>query len=158
MRIMRLAAAALVAALTLAAAPVAAQQATGSPPLVKWGKWALLAGSVGMNLLAHDAHEEANDLFAQIEERCALDAALCFTWQDTGEYLNPETEALYQETLRYDRQARGWLVGGQAALLGAAALFIWEFTRPETLPENIPFEPEVEVGVRETRVGVNVSF
>ena len=43
-------------------------------------------------------------------------------------------------------------------MLGAAALFIWEFTRPKALPENIPFEPELEVGARETRLSLRVAF
>lgn len=137
---------------------LSAQEASPSPPLVKWGKWALLGGSITMNLLAADAHDQANELFAQIEDRCAADAALCFAADGDGRYLDSETESLYQATLRYDRRARGWLVGGQGALLGAAALFIWEFTRPKSLPDNIPFEPEIEVGARETRLGVRLGF
>jgi hypothetical protein len=147
----------LAVALAAVAGPVAAQQATASPPLVKWGKWALLGGAVTMNLLAADAHDDANDVFAVIEDRCAVDETLCYA-ADDGSYFNAETEELYQQTLRYDRRARGWLVGGQGALLGAATLFIWEFTRPKSLPDNIPFEPEVEIGARETRLSLRVAF
>jgi hypothetical protein len=145
------------AAALAGAGPAAAQQASPSPPLVKWGKWALLGGAVTMNLLAADAHDDANDVFATIEGRCAVDETRCYTGDD-GTYFDAETEELYQQTLRHDRRARGWLVGGQGALLGAAALFIWEFTRPKSLPDNIPFEPEVEVGARETRVSLRLAF
>ena len=148
---------AVIAALVLWPADAAAQQASPSPPLVKWGKWALLGGSVAMNLMAADAHDQANDAFELIEERCETDETLCYGDED-GNYFDAETEALYQETLRHDRRARSWLIGGQGALVGAAALFIWEFTRPQSLPENIPFDPEVEVGARETRIGLNVRF
>lgn len=157
MRIRYLLAAALLVAGLASPAAATAQERAPSPPVVKWGKWALLAGSLGMNLMAADAHSQANDVFEEIEARCAMDVTLCSEGDD-GAYLDAGTEALYQETLRYDRRARGWLIGGQGALVGAAALFIWEFTRPKGLPENIPFEPEVNVGVRETRVGVNVRF
>lgn len=148
---------AVAAALAAGAGPAAAQQASPSPPLVKWGKWALLGGAVTMNLLAAEAHDDANDVFALIEARCEADATRCFEAAD-GTYQDAETEELFQQTLRYDRRARGWLVGGQGALLGAAALFIWEFTRPKALPENIPFEPEVEIGARETRLSLRVAF
>ena len=118
---------AVAAALAAGAAPAVAQQASPSPPLVKWGKWALLGGAVTMNLLAAEAHDDANDVFELIEARCATDATRCYEAAD-------------------------------GALLGAAALFIWEFTRPKALPENIPFEPEIEVGARETRLSLRVAF
>lgn len=136
---------------------VPSEARAGSPPLVKWGKWALLAGSLAMDLAAADAHREADDVYDALATRCSADEALCIAGED-GEYLNPETEALYQRSLSYDRRARRWLIGGQAALLGAAALFIYEFALPDGLPENIPFDPEVEVGARETRIGVSVRF
>lgn len=157
MRVIRILSALLLAALLLSPAAASAQDHRPSPPLVKWGKWALLAGSVGMNLLAADAHDEADDVFAQIEARCAGDASLCFAGDD-GRYLDAGTEALYQQSLRHDRRARAWLIGGQGALVGAAALFIWEFTRPKALPENIPFDPELEVTARETRLRLNLAF
>lgn len=146
-----------VAALSLGPATAAAQQASPSPPLVKWGKWAMLGGSLTMNLLAADAHDQADDVFRLIEERCELDETLCYA-ADDGSYFDAQTEALYQESLDHDRRARRWLIGGQAALLGAGAMFIWEFTRPKSLPDNIPFEPQVSIGARETRLGLSVGF
>ena len=132
---------ALVAALALflVAGPV---QAQGLSPLVKYGKWVLVAGSVGMNYLAIRAHNRADDTFDALESRCAQSRGRC-DLGPAGNYVDPEIEGLYQTSLRYDRTARGWLIGGEAALAGAAVLFVWELTRPKGRPDNIPFEPEV---------------
>ncbi|MDQ3136250.1 MAG: hypothetical protein M3Q93_01520 [Gemmatimonadota bacterium] len=149
---------ALLVLLSLAAAPASAQGTGGSPALVKYGKWVLAAGAVGMNYLAARAHNRANDRFELLETRCFADRSLC-DLESAGRYANGETELLYQESLRYDRQTRRWLVGGETALLGAAAMFVWELTRRTPKPDNIPFEPEVSThpdGV--TRVGIRVAF
>jgi hypothetical protein len=86
----------------------------------------------------------------QAPERCDLGPG--------GSYLDPEIEGLYQTSLRYDRTARGWLIGGETALAGAAALFVWELTRPKGRPENIPFEPEVKSLRGATGLGLRVPF
>ena len=140
--------------LTLLAGPA---QAQGLSPLVKYGKWALVAGSVGMNYLAHRAHNRAEDVFDALEVQCQLDRSRCTLGPD-GSYLDPEIEGLYQQSLRQDRIARGWLIGGEAALAGAAVLFIWELTRPKGRPENIPFEPEVRSMRGGTGLGLRVKF
>jgi len=111
-------------------------------PLVKYGKWVLVAGSAAMNYLALQAHNDADDSFDELESRCFDEASRC-DLGPTGTYTDPEIEGFYQTSLHYDRVARGWLIGGQTALAGAAALFIWELTLPKGPPENIPFEPEV---------------
>ena len=117
-------------------------QAQGLSPAVKYGKWALLAGAIGMNYLAVRAHDRADNVFDIIEAQCADQVERCALGPD-GSYADPGIEDLYQTTLRHDRQARWWLVGGETALVGSAALFIWELTRPKARPDNIPFEPEV---------------
>jgi hypothetical protein len=122
-------------------------------PVVKYGKWLLVAGSIGMNYLAVRAHNRADDSFDALQSRCETVQARC-TLGPEGNYLDPEIEGFYQESLRYDRVARGWLIGGETALAGAAALFIWELTRPKGRPRNIPFEPEV----RSMRFGTGVGF
>jgi hypothetical protein len=145
----------LLLGLMLLAAPAEAQERLS--PLVKYGKWVLAAGAVGMNYLALRSHNRAEDAFDQVEVQCSLTPSRC-ALGPTGEYLNPDTEALYQNSLRYDRIARGWLIGGEAALAGAAALFVWELTRPKSRPDNIPFEPEVRSLRRATGVGLRMSF
>lgn len=125
-------------------------------PLVKYGKWAVVAGSVGMNYLALRSHNRADDAFNNLKALC-VDRSRCNVGPD-GSYLDPEAENLYQSSLRYDRIARGWLIGGEAALAGAAALFVWELTQPKGRPGNIPFEPEVRSLRWGTGLGLRVPF
>ncbi|MFL5518307.1 MAG: hypothetical protein ACJ8DJ_19290 [Gemmatimonadales bacterium] len=139
-------------ALALAPLPVRAQANPPSRPLVKYGKWVLAAGAVGMNYLAARAHDRAEERFGVLETRCFADQAMC-DLDPSGRYVNGGSEQLFQESLRYDRQARRWLFGGETALLGAAALFVLELTRHTPKPDNIPFEPEV----RSLRVGTGVG-
>jgi hypothetical protein len=68
------------------------------------------------------------------------------------------SETFYQESLRYDRRARRWLFGGEAALLGSAAIFVWELTRHKSKPDNIPFEPELRTLKQATGVGLRMQF
>lgn len=149
----------LLAMLAVLAAPLASQQAVprSSPPLVKYGKWGLVAASVVMNLLAREAHQRADEEFAFVRDACTVDRTQCTTLPD-GSYADPVLEAHYQSSLDYDNKARTWLIGGQTALVGAAVGFIWELTRPKGRPGNIPFEPEVGERDGATRVGFRVSF
>lgn len=138
----------------LATTPAAAQE---TRPLVKYGKWVLLAGSVGLNYLAARDHDRADDAFEALEAHCAVDESRCDLGPG-GEYTDPTSETLYQASVHYDDRARRWLIAGQTALIGAAALFIWEFTSPKDRPENIPFEPEVRMAGYRTLVGVRVRW
>ena len=151
---------AILTALALLAAPMAAQVAAappGSPPLIKYGKWGLLAASVAMNLLAREAHQRADDDFAFVADACSVDRTRCTALPD-GSYADPVLEQRYQSSLDYDKKARTWLVGGQTALVASAVGFIWELTRPKGRPDNIPFEPEVSEQNGATRVGFRVAF
>ncbi len=136
------------------ATPGAAQE-TG--PIVRYGKWVLAAGAVGMNLLAAKAHNRAEDAFDAIEVACFDQRSRCNLGPD-GAYVDRRIENLYQSSLHYDRSARRWLIAGESALLGAAALFVWEMTRKTHKPENIPFEPEVRSLNQATGVGVRVAW
>ncbi len=133
-------------------------EAQGLSPAVKYGKWVLLAGSIGMNYLAVRAHNSAEDAFDALEAQCGAANERCALGPGGG-YIDPAIEDLYQTSLGYDRRARLWLIGGETALVGSAALFIWELTRPKDRPDNIPFEPEVKMmrgGT--TGVGLRVGF
>ena len=147
--------ASLALAWTLLLAPAA--QAQGSPPLVKYGKWMLAAGAVGMNLLAASAHNDAEDAFGRIEEACFADRFRCIV-DGEGRYADAEIETLYQSSLHEDRVARRWLILGETALVGAAAMFVWELTRKSHEPDNIPFEPEVRSLRNATGVGFRVPW
>jgi hypothetical protein len=139
----------------LAATAAAAQQPI--PPVIKYGKWAVIAASAGLTVLAARAHHRADDNFDLLRQYCFADTSRCDTATD-GHYLDSRSEAYYQETLRYDRRSRNWLLAGEGALLGAAAMFVWELTRPKGPPENIPFNPKVSTVGGETRVGLEVRF
>jgi hypothetical protein len=149
----------LMAGLAVLALQLAAQQAPprGSPPLIKYGKWGLLAASVAMNLVAREAHQAADDDFAFVSDACSADRTRCTTLPD-GAYADPVLEQHYQSSLDHDRKARTWLVGGQTALVAAAVGFIWELTRPKGRPDNIPFEPEVTERNGATGVGFRIAF
>jgi hypothetical protein len=132
-------------------------QAQGAGPLVKYGKWVLAAGALGMNLLAAQAHNRAEDNFDALEQRCFASSRACGLNVE-GRYSDATSELYYQESLRYDRQARRWLFGGETALVGAAALFVWELTRKTHRPDIIPFKPEVRKLRHATGVGIRVGF
>ncbi len=146
--------------LTLAAGPVAAQNVAASriPPLVKYGKWAMLAGAIGLNLAALHQNHLANDIFAQLQDRCSpAGHALCTT-DPSGHYVDGESEAIYQASLRADGRARTWLITGETVLLGSAAMFVWELARPKGSTKNIPFTPRVSATDGRTTVGLVVAF
>jgi hypothetical protein len=132
-------------------------EAQGLSPLVKYGKWVLAAGAVGMNYQALLAHNRADDSFNALESRCLEVQQRC-AQGPSGEYLDPTSEALYQNTLQHDHAARNWLIGGEAALAGAAALFVWDLSRPKGRPKNIPFEPEIRSIRGGTGLGLRVAF
>ena len=140
--------------LMLFAGPATAQ---GSRPLFKYGKWALAAGSLALNYLAAKDHDRADNVFDSLEQSCFLEHSLCDVGPN-GRYSNPEIEGLYQQSLHYDRRARRLLVGGEAALLGSAAIFVWELTRHTSKPDNIPFEPEVRSLRQATGLGLRLRF
>lgn len=133
-------------------------EAQGLSPAVKYGKWLLLAGSIGMNYQALRSHDRAEDAFDALESRCIAAHDRCALGPG-GTYVDPEIEAFYQASVRYDRSARRWLLGGETALVGAAALFIWELARPKARPDNIPFEPEVRsLRAGGTGLGLRLGF
>lgn len=140
--------------LLLLAAPASAQ---GSRPLLKYGKWVMAAGALGLNYLASRDHNRADNSFDALETRCLGDNRLC-DLDTSGRYLDATSELLYQQSAHYDRRARGLLFGGEAALLGSAAIFVWELTRHTTKPDNIPFEPEVRSLNQATGLGFRVNF
>jgi hypothetical protein len=131
--------------------------AQGSRPLFKYGKFVLAAGALGLNYLAAKDHNRADDNFHALERRCLADPHLC-DLNTSGRYYDSQSEAFYQESLRYDRRARRLLFGGEAALLGSAAIFVWELTRHIPKPDNIPFEPELRALREATGVGLRMQF
>jgi len=136
--------------------PSGGAEAQELSPFVQYGKWALLAGAIGMNYLGIHSHDQANDAFDTLEAQCTVDQERC-ALNSEGTYADPAIEDLYQTTLDYDQKARLWLVGAETALVGSAALFVWELTRPKRRPDNIPFEPEVR-SLRGGGTGLGLRF
>ena len=134
-----------------------AAEAQNTSPLIRYGKWVLAAGAVGMNILADRAHDHADEQFDALQARCFENTSLCAI-DGSGRYLDGQTESLYQTSLSYDRRARRWLFGGETALVGAAALFVYELTRHAPKPDNIPFEPEVRSLRQATGIGIRIGF
>jgi hypothetical protein len=130
---------------------------TGTGPWIRYGKWVLTAGAITMNLLAAGAHQDADDAFSQIETACFDDPDRCALNTD-GEYADPDLEEAYQTSLHYDRMARRWLILGETALVGATAMFVWEFTHKKHEPDNSPFEPEVRVLRNATGIGIRIPW
>ncbi|MCZ6753972.1 MAG: hypothetical protein O7E49_01550 [Gemmatimonadetes bacterium] len=127
-------------------------------PWIKYGKWGLLVVTVGFNLASSEANERANQSFDDLTNRCLSDPQLC-TVDDSGVYHDPISEELFQRTSRLDTSSRRFLIAGQAALLGAAAMFIYEFTRPPGVPDdNIPFAPLVQDMGDAVGVGIEINF
>lgn len=153
----------LLIALLTATTPLAAQISGDSlvrppsPALVKYGKWALLAAAIGMGLKAESAHDQADRAFNRLNDYCFSQPNGC-PKSSNGRYLDPVAERHYQASLAGDRRARNWLFGGEGALLGAAGLFVWELSRPKSIPRNIPFNPEIRWTPREIRLQGAVRF
>ncbi len=148
---------ALTTALALLCLSNTVATAQQSGPLIRYGKWALAAGAIGMNLLAAKAHNRADEAFDAVENACFLDSTRCILGPD-GDYADRQIEGFYQTSLHYDRSARRWLIAGESALLGAAVLFVLEMTRKTHKPDNIPFEPEVRSLRHATGVGIRVPW
>lgn len=136
------------------AQPLAAQGKGRSSPWVKYGKWGLLVVTVGLDLAASEASNRADESFDQLTSRCFDDPQLCVV-DESGNFVDGTSEALFQRSLRLDRSSRRFLIAGQTALLGAAVMFIYEFTKPTGEPDdNVPFAPRVQ----ELRDGVGVGL
>ncbi len=144
------------------ASPASAQRptraATHIPAVASYGKWLLLGGAIGFNLAALRQHHLAEDSFSELAEICtAAEHSRCATGAD-GAYLDAGAEAIYQRTLSADRRARGWLFAGETALLGSAAIFVWELSRPHGRDPDIPFTPRVGVSGGRATLGLEIPF
>ncbi|HXI32706.1 MAG TPA: hypothetical protein VNH63_01360 [Gemmatimonadales bacterium] len=155
--------AAAVLAFVALATPLAAQQAAPPPPatghgsrfLVHWGKWATAAGAIAFTAMGAREHHYSDIEWNQLLDICRNNNADC-TVGSNGRYLNGNAELLYQASLQFDRRARRWLLGAQAAALATAALFITDLRHHTGEPGNIPFKP-VSLEVAPTRSGAALS-
>lgn len=106
----------------------------------KWVRWPTLAAAVGFTVVAITRKADADEYYDQLEMFCGDQPDEC-TIGTGGGYVNAQAEALYQETLRLDRQARAWMIGGQSFLFVSGALFLIDLVAGSDRPENIPYTP-----------------
>ncbi len=152
---------AVLVALACLSGPLTAQSDSlmrrSSPFAVKYGKWAMVAAAIGMGLKAASDHDAADRAFNRLTNYCDGQSEGCLK-NPSGKYVDPIAEGYYQASISKDRHARGWLLGGEATMLGAVGLFVWELSRPKSLPRNIPFEPKLEWTPAVTRLKGRISF
>jgi hypothetical protein len=113
----------------------ARQGRPGWTPL-RIAKWALLATAAGFGAYAIAHSNRADDAYSELKRLCIRDPSGCRL--DNGHYGNSEAEALYRDANEHDRRAQVGIFGGQIALLGSAALFIYDL-RNGRGPANIPY-------------------
>ncbi len=106
-------------------------------PVVKWGKWVTLGAAIGFTVAGVVQHNHAQDQWNQLLARCNVDNAKCILGAD-GQYVDKETETLYEHTVYYDHLARHRIVIGQVNLLASVGMFVLEFKRRQMAPPNIP--------------------
>jgi hypothetical protein len=146
----------------LPCAPASAQQpdtATSRPWYVTashWGKWPLLAGAIGFTAAAMTQKGDADGVYDQLQAMCRAASQDCVL-NESGTYVNPDAEALYQETLRIDAKARSWMIGGEVALALSGGMFLIDLVAGHDEPHNIPFTP-FEVYTGPDRLGLQWRF
>jgi hypothetical protein len=137
---------------------------------VRVAKWALFGTAVAFGGYALSQSRRAEDAYGQLRELCRIEPQSCEV--QNGDYSSDRAEELYQSALFRDRRARVGIFGGQVALLGSVALFIYDLGAPRG-PVNIPYpggsgggvaagEPGLPPGLglqgRSLAVGVRIAF
>ena len=132
-------------------------QSAQAPALYRTGKWVAGALAVGFTTLGIMDHNAANRAYNGLVTYCS--GGTCSVGPD-GHYTDPAAEARYAVVVRNDRDARVWLITGQAALAGAIGLFVLQLHHGSGEPPNIPYsgftlapasvggQPAVRVGWR----------
>lgn len=122
----------------------------------QWAKWGTLASAVGLTAVAIFRNDDANDIFRGLNRLCAAAPDACLLGDD-GRYIDAGAEALYEETVRLDGQARSWMVAGQVALAASGILFLIDLVTDDDGPPNIPFAP-LEVFTTGYHTGLRFRF
>ena len=136
---------------------------SGEPWIVTvshWGKWPALAGAGALVTMAVIRNGDAKAARTELREYCIEDLTRCATvpGPDGDDiYFDPTAEALYQEYAALTRQARGFLVGGQAGVLVTGAMFLIDLVYQRDGFDNIPYTP-FELYSTPDRLGLSVRF
>lgn len=133
-----------------APAPAAAHRWTA----VRVAKWALLGTAAAFGAYALSHSTRADRAYGDLRRLCVAVPAGCTL--DGGRYVAPRAESLYGTSLREDRRAQLGIVGGQVALLGSVALFVYDL-RNGRGPGNIPYPGGAARGAAPPRPGVMVG-
>jgi len=104
----------------------------------KWAKWPTLAAAIGLTAAAITKKGDADNTYDVLQALCLEDPDACARGPN-GSYANPDTEGLFQETLRLDAQARRWMIGGQGFLFLSGGMFLLDLATGSSKPKNIPF-------------------
>jgi hypothetical protein len=153
---------ALLPVLTLATLPLSAQTPVrqGRPGWtpVRVAKWSLLAlaGGLAGYALAHSTRAENS--YSDLRRLCEREPDRCRL--EGGRYADAAAERFYESATDEDRRAQVGIFGGQVALLGSAALFIYDL-RNGRGPDNIPYPASAQAatpGPRGFGVGLRLSF
>ncbi|MEX0690314.1 MAG: hypothetical protein WD934_02120 [Gemmatimonadales bacterium] len=140
--------------------PVAAgAQQSSLVRVSQYAKWPTLAAALGFTTVALMRNSDADDVYRALNTFCngAPDACRLRVTDGVSQYVGPEPEALYQETLRLDRSARRWVLAGQVSLLAAGAMFFIDLVDGSDGPRNIPFDGASLVADGR-RLGLRVAF
>lgn len=119
------------------APPVQSRPAFRTLRVAKWSTAALTAAVAGFGLAAYT---RADDRYHELERACVEDPDACAQRLPNGAYADARLEALYQEVVRLDSQARLALIGSQVGLAASVIFFILDL-RHDTTPPNIPYQP-----------------
>ena len=132
---------------------------------VRVAKWALFGTAVAFGGYALSQSKQAEDAYGELRQLCRVEPQACE--MQGGNYSSARAEELYQSAIFRDRRARVGIFGGQVALLGSVALFIYDLGTPRG-PVNIPYPgggsgglvaaPDPAPGGRLVGVGVRIAF
>ena len=145
------------------ALPVAAQEEVPGPSPIatvsRWAKWPALGGAVGLTAVALVRNRAADRVYDGLVTLCfgAPDACRLADGDGPVRFTSDDAEALYQETLRIDRSARGWLLAGQVALVASGVMFLVDLIAGDDTPPNIPF-PGFQLVADGRRLGLAIGF
>jgi hypothetical protein len=124
-----------------------------------WGRWPALAAAAGLITAAAISSNNSKETLNTLEDYCREDFARCSVIEgpDGPGYADPGAEELYQEYAAQSREARGYLLGGQASMLLAGALFLIDLVHHSGNVEDIPYTP-FELYTTPSSVGLAVRF
>lgn len=146
----------------LAPLTTAAQESASRPTIVRvsrYAKWPALAAAVGFTAAALSRNRDADQVYDALTGFCNQAQSACRVVDVGGvrQYQGNDAERLYQETLRLDHSARGWLIAGEVSLVAAGTMFFLDLIAGNDGPQNIPFKG-LSVIRSGRRLGLRVAF